>query len=113
MKKVEAIIRLEKLEDLKEALSFAGYATGMTVTQVLGFGNRKGVTEFVRGQEIVTSLLPKIQVMWIVKEEIVDNLVKLIIEVCRTGEVGDGKIFVMDVEEVIRIRTGEKGEQAI
>ncbi|MFD1902238.1 P-II family nitrogen regulator [Enterococcus termitis] len=113
MKKVEAIIQLEKLEELKWSLDKNFDTTGMTVTQVLGCGNQKGLKEYVRGQEIITTLLPKINVSFVVLDEEVDTIVALILAICQTGEVGDGKIFVSSIEEAIRIRTGERGKEAI
>lgn len=113
MKKVEAIIRQEKIEELKEAIEAHVEISGMTVTQVLGFGNQKGQQSYVRGREIITSLLPKILVSFVVNEADVESVIKFIIDVCKTDEVGDGKIFVYNVEEVIRIRTCERGSEAI
>ena len=113
MKKVEAIIRQEKFEELKEALETDLEISGMTVTQVLGFGNQKGQQTYVRGQEILTSLLPKILVSFVVKEADVESVIQFIMAICKTGEVGDGKIFVSPVDEVVRIRTGERGTEAI
>lgn len=113
MKKVEAIIRTEKLEDLKDALVKNNLAKGMTVTQVLGYGNQKGFAEYVRGQKLNTTLLAKIKIEIVTVEERVGKLVEVIRETTQTGEVGDGKIFVLPVENVIRIRTGEEGGDAI
>lgn len=113
MKKVEAIIRTEKLEDLKDALVKNNLAKGMTVTQVLGYGNQKGFAEYVRGQKLNTTLLAKIKIEIVTVEERVDKLIEVIRETTQTGEVGDGKIFVLPVENVIRIRTGEQGGNAI
>lgn len=113
MKKIEAIIRQEKLEELKLALDKDFQISGMTVTQVLGHGNQKGVAEFVRGQKVIPTLLPKI-VFWLVVDDAqVESITDKIIEICHTGEVGDGKIFLYNVEEVIRIRTKERGTDAI
>mgnify|MGYP000873008321 CR=1 FL=1 len=106
MKKVEAIIRTEKLEDLKDALVKHDLAKGMTVTQVLGYGNQKGFVEYVRGQKLHTTLLAKIKIEIVTVEEVIR-------ETTQTGEVGDGKIFVLPVENVIRIRTGEEDGDAI
>ncbi|CEN29199.1 MAG: P-II family nitrogen regulator [Lactococcus sp.] len=113
MKKVEAIIRTEKLEDLKDALVKHDLAKGMTVTQVLGYGNQKGFVEYVRGQKLNTTLLAKIKIEIVTVEERVAKLIDVIQETTQTGEVGDGKIFVLPVESVIRIRTGEKDGDAI
>lgn len=113
MKKVEAIIQQEKLEELKEKINENKEASGMTVSQVLGFGNQKGIKEYVRGQEIITTLLPKVKVSFVVSDEKVEEVISMILATCQTGEVGDGKIFVYNVEEAIRIRTGERGAEAI
>lgn len=113
MKKVEAVIRTEKLEDLKDALVKNNLAKGMTVTQVLGYGNQKGFAEYVRGQKLNTTLLAKIKIEIVTVEERVGKLIEVIRETTQTGEVGDGKIFVLPVENVIRIRTGEQGGDAI
>ena len=113
MKKVEAIIRTEKLEDLKDALVKNDLAKGMTVTQVLGYGNQKGFVEYVRGQELNTTLLAKLKIEIVTVEERVSKLIEVIRETTQTGEVGDGKIFVLPVENVIRIRTGEQDADAI
>ena len=113
MKKVEAVIRTEKLEDLKDALVKNNLAKGMTVTQVLGYGNQKGLAEYVRGQKLNTTLLAKIKIEIVTVEERVGKLIEVIRETTQTGEVGDGKIFVLPVENVIRIRTGEQGGDAI
>lgn len=113
MKKIEAIIRQEKLEDLKEVLDASFEANGMTVTQVLGCGKQKGVKEFVRGQAVYTRLLPKVKVDFIVADEDVETYISLITSICQTDEVGDGKIFVYNVEEIIRIRTNERGLEAL
>ena len=110
MKKVEAIIRSDKLEDLKNALTGSGLAKGMTVSQVLGYGNQRGFAEFVRGQRIVPTLLAKVKVEIVVKDMAVDEVVDAIRSAVATGEVGDGKIFI---DDVIRIRTGERGGDAI
>lgn len=113
MKKIEAIISQDKFEELRLILDNDFEANGMTVTEVFGFGNQKGQKEYVRGQEIITTLLPKVSVTFIVPEESVEKIVAFISDICRTGEVGDGKIFIYNVEEVIRIRTGERGIDAI
>lgn len=109
MKKVEAIIRPEKLEDLKTALTQSGFAKDMTISQVLGYGNQKGLVEIVRGQRVTPTILAKV----IVKDDAVDDLVNAIISVVRTGDVGDGKIFILPIDDAIRIRTGEHGGDAI
>jgi nitrogen regulatory protein P-II 1 len=113
MKKIEAIIREEKLEELKEALEKQTVITGMTVSQVLGFGHQKGQKSYVRGQEIITTLLPKVSVTFVVNDEDVEAVIDFIIDICQTDEVGDGKIFVVPVEEVVRIRTRERGSKAV
>ena len=113
MKKVEAIIRTEKLEDLKDALVKHDLAKGMTVTQVFGYGNQKVFVEYVRGQKLNTTLLAKIKIEIVTVEERVAKLIDVIQETTQPGEVGDGKIFVLPVESVIRIRTGEKDGDAI
>lgn len=113
MKKVEAIIRTEKLEDLKIALTRAGVATGMTISQVLGYGHQKGFAEIVRGHKVTPTMLAKVKVEIVVKDSDVDDLVDLIISVVRTGDVGDGKIFIQPIEDIVRIRTGERGRDAI
>lgn len=113
MKKIEAIIRPEKLEDVKESLGKAGYAGGMTISQVLGNGHQRGFAEYVRGQQVIPTLLAKVKLDIIVRNDQVDELVELICQSVRTGEVGDGKIFVSPIEEAIRIRTGERDADAI
>ncbi len=112
MKKIEAIIKPFKLEDVKEALVESG-VTGMTVTDVKGYGRQQGHSELYRGAEYVVDFLPKIKLDLSVKSEDVDNVVKLISEAAKTGKIGDGKIFVTAVENVVRIRTGEEDEEAI
>lgn len=112
MKKIECVIRPSKFEELKEALSGFGIK-GMTVSQVLGCGLQMGRTEFYRGTEYSINLIPKIKIEMVVKDDDVENLVELIANTVRTGKVGDGKIFIMDIEEAVRIRTGERGEMAI
>ncbi|CAM3067247.1 transcriptional regulator [Lactococcus hircilactis] len=113
MKKIEAIIRTEKLEDLKLALEEHDFTNGMTVSQVLGYGKQKGFTEYVRGQKVKTALLAKIKVELVCVDLDVDRLVSIIVEAVQTGEVGDGKIFVQPVERVMRIRTGEEDVDAL
>ncbi|MEW6064549.1 nitrogen regulatory protein P-II [Desulforamulus profundi] len=112
MKKIEAIIRPSKLEQVKQALDEYGIK-GMTVTQVMGCGKQKGRVNVYRGQEYTINLLPKIKVEIILRDNRVDEVVELIIETARTGEVGDGKIFIYPVENAIRIRTGESGDEAL
>jgi len=112
MKKVEAIIKPFKLDDVREALSDIGVA-GMTATEVKGFGRQKGHTELYRGAEYVVDFLPKVKIELVVDDSMVDQCLEAIIGVARTGKIGDGKIFVSDVERVIRIRTGEEGPEAI
>jgi nitrogen regulatory protein P-II 1 len=112
MKMVEAIVKPFKLEEVKEALSKAG-VQGMTVEEVKGFGRQKGHTELYRGAEYSVDFLPKVKIEILVPDEKAGRVVELITESARTGKIGDGKIFVTPVEEVIRIRTGEKGEDAI
>jgi nitrogen regulatory protein P-II 1 len=112
MKKIEAIIKPFKLDDVREALAEAG-ATGLTVTEVKGFGRQKGHTELYRGAEYVVDFLPKVKIEVVVPDDRVDRCVEAILNGARTGKIGDGKIFVYPVEQVIRIRTGERGEQAI
>jgi nitrogen regulatory protein P-II 1 len=112
VKKIEAVIKPFKLDEVREALSEVGI-TGLTVTEVKGFGRQKGHTELYRGAEYVVDFLPKIKVEVIVPEGIVDQAIEAIIKSARTGKIGDGKIFVSTVEQVIRIRTGETGEEAV
>jgi len=112
MKKIEAIIKPFKLEDVKEALFDIGIS-GITVSEVKGHGRQQGHTELYRGAEYVVDFLPKVKIEIVVKEEDVEKVVNAIMENARTGKIGDGKIFVMPVERVIRIRTGEEDEEAI
>ncbi|MBV2122552.1 MAG: transcriptional regulator [gamma proteobacterium symbiont of Stewartia floridana] len=112
MKKVEAIIKPFKLEDVREALSEVGI-TGMTATEVKGFGRQKGHTELYRGAEYVVDFLPKVKLELVVSSEQVQACIDAITNAARTGKIGDGKIFVSPVEQVIRIRTGEENEAAI
>jgi nitrogen regulatory protein P-II 1 len=112
MKKIECITRPLKLEPVKDALTDIG-VVGMTVTEVRGCGKQRGRTERYRGAEYVVSLLPKVKIEIIVPDDEVDKVVKVIAETARTGEIGDGKIFVLPVEQVVRIRTGESGEDAV
>ena len=112
MKMVEAIIKPFKLEEVKEALTKVGIQ-GMTVEEVKGFGRQKGHTELYRGAEYSVDFLPKVKIQIIVSDETAVKVVQVITENAKTGKIGDGKIFVSNVEEVIRIRTGEKGADAI
>ena len=112
MKKIEAIIKPFKLDEVREALSELG-ASGLTVTEVKGFGRQKGHTELYRGAEYVVDFLPKIKVEVVVSDALVETAVEAIIKAAHTGKIGDGKIFVTSIEQVIRIRTGETNEGAI
>ncbi|MBP8133652.1 MULTISPECIES: P-II family nitrogen regulator [Zoogloea] len=112
MKKIEAVIKPFKLDEVREALSEVG-VTGLTVTEVKGFGRQKGHTELYRGAEYVVDFLPKIKIEVVVATDVVEQAVEAIIKSARTGKIGDGKIFVMPVEQVVRIRTGETNESAI
>jgi nitrogen regulatory protein P-II 1 len=112
MKKIEAIIKPFKLDEVREALSEIG-VTGLTVTEVKGFGRQKGHTELYRGAEYVVDFLPKIKMELVVPESLLDSAIEVIVKAAHTGKIGDGKIFVSPVEQVIRIRTGESGESAI
>lgn len=113
MKKIEAIIRQEELSDVKEAIFNRTSVSGLTVKQVLGCGQQLGWKEYVRGQEVMVSLLPKIELSVVVNDDELDSTIDTIISTCKTGEVGDGKIFVYDVQNAYRIRTGETGENVI
>lgn len=112
MNKVEAIFKPFKLEDVKEALNEIG-VRGITVTEVKGFGRQKGHTEIYRGAEYIVDFLPKIKIEVVVEKDMVPKVVETIIDVARTGKIGDGKIFVLPVDEAIRIRTGERGINAL
>ena len=112
MKKIEAIIKPFKLDEVREALSESG-VSGLTVTEVKGFGRQKGHTELYRGAEYVVDFLPKVKVEMIVGDALVEGAIEAIVKAARTGKIGDGKIFVTAVEQVIRIRTGESGEAAV
>ncbi len=112
MKKVEVIIKPFKLDDVKEALSSVGIQ-GMTVTEVKGFGRQKGHKEIYRGAEYLVDFLPKIKMEMVVATEMVDQVIEKVIAAARTGTIGDGKIFVMPVETVVRIRTGERDADAV
>ncbi len=112
MKKIEAIIKPFKLDEVRESLSEVG-VTGLTVTEVKGFGRQKGHTELYRGAEYVVDFLPKVKIEIVVAGDRVEAAIEAIVKAARTGKIGDGKIFVMSVEQVVRIRTGETGEAAI
>ena len=112
MKKIEAIIKPFKLDEVREGLSEVGI-TGLTVTEVKGFGRQKGHTELYRDAEYVVDFLPKIKVEVVLADDIVDQAVEAIVKAAHTGKIGDGKIFITPVEQVIRIRTGETNEAAI
>ncbi|VAX13109.1 Nitrogen regulatory protein P-II [hydrothermal vent metagenome] len=112
MKKIEAIIKPFRLDDVRQALSGMGI-TGMTASEVKGFGRQKGHTELYRGAEYVIDFLPKVKVEIVVAASMVDQCIEAITNAARTGKIGDGKIFVSDIERIVRIRTGEEGEEAI
>ncbi len=112
MKKIEAIIKPFKLDDAKEALGECGVA-GMTVTEVKGFGRQKGHTELYRGAEYVVDFLPKVKIEVVVTDDLAEKAVKALTDAASTGRIGDGKIFVTNVEESVRIRTGERGDAAL
>ena len=112
MKKIEAMIKPFKLDDVRESLSDIGIS-GMTITEVRGFGRQKGHTELYRGAEYMVDFLPKVKLEVVVPDELVDQCIQAIIETAQTGKIGDGKIFVYNVERAIRIRTGEENEEAI
>jgi nitrogen regulatory protein P-II 1 len=112
MKKIEAVVKPFKLDEVREALSEIG-VTGLTVTEVKGFGRQKGHTELYRGAEYVVDFLPKVKLEVVVTDKMVEQAIEAIVKSARTGKIGDGKIFVTAVEQVIRIRTGETDEAAI
>jgi nitrogen regulatory protein PII len=112
MKKIEAIVKPFKLDEVREALSELG-VTGLTVTEVKGFGRQRGHTELYRGAEYVVDFVPKTRIEVAVKDSLVDQVVEAIVNAARTGKVGDGKIFISDLERAIRIRTGESDDQAL
>ena len=112
MKKIEAIIKPFKLDDVREALGEIGIS-GMTVSEVKGFGRQKGHTELYRGAEYVVDFLPKVKIEIAISDEMVDSVIESITRVASTGKIGDGKIFVTNLEQVIRIRTGETGADAV
>lgn len=112
MKKIEAIIKPFKLEEVKDALGEIG-VEGMTVTEVKGFGRQKGHTEIYRGSEYTVDFLPKIKIELVIGDEKLDEAIGVIVKAAKTGKIGDGKVFVSSVEEAVRIRTEEKGEAAV
>jgi len=112
MKKIEAIIKPFKLDDVREALAEVGI-TGMTVSEVKGFGRQKGHTELYRGAEYVVDFLPKVKVEVAIGDDVVDQAIEAISKAANTGKIGDGKIFVLPLEQAVRIRTGETGDEAI
>ena len=112
MKKIDAIVKPFKLDEVREALSEIG-VSGLTVTEVKGFGRQKGHTELYRGAEYVVDFLPKVKIEIVVADNIVEQAIEAIVKAARTGKIGDGKIFVTSVEQVVRIRTGETDEAAI
>ena len=112
MKKIEAVIKPFKLDDVKDALHEAG-VSGLTVTEVKGFGRQKGHTELYRGAEYVVDFIPKVKVEVVVEDDQVERVVEAIENAARTGRIGDGKIFVLPVEQAVRIRTGDRGDDAI
>jgi len=112
MKKIEAVIRPYKLDPLHEALLEAGFQ-GITVTEVRGYGRQKGHTEIYRGSEYSLEFVPKIKIDLVCSDEMSNTAVNIILETCKTGKIGDGKIFISNIEDAIRIRTGESGESAI
>ena len=112
MKKIEAIIKPFKLDEVREALSEIG-VMGMTATEVKGFGRQKGHTELYRGAEYIVDFLPKVKLDLLVSDQMADKVVDTIIKIAHTGKIGDGKIFILNVEHAVRIRTGERGDKAI
>jgi nitrogen regulatory protein P-II 1 len=112
MKKIEAIIKPFKLDDVREAIAEVGI-TGMTVTEVKGFGRQKGHTELYRGAEYVVDFLPKMRVEVVVGDDLAERVVEAIVAAANTGKIGDGKVFVSPVDEAVRIRTGDSGEEAL
>lgn len=112
MKKIEAIIQPSKLEEIKEVLAEMNVG-GLTISQVMGCGKQKGFKEYYRGTEMIMTVLPKIKIELVVDDSDYDRIIKAILEYTRTGEVGDGKIFVSNIDDVIRIRTGESGVDAL
>jgi nitrogen regulatory protein P-II 1 len=112
MKKIEAIIKPFKLEEVKDALTEIG-VQGLTVSEVKGFGRQKGHTELYRGAEYVVDFIPKVKIEVVVPDSIAEKVVETIVSAARTGRIGDGKVFVIPVDDAVRIRTGERGENAI
>src|SRR5450631_1207855 len=112
MKQIDAIVKPFKLDEVREALAEVG-VTGLTVSEVKGFGRQKGHTELYRGAEYVVDFLPKVKIEVVVSDNMVDGAIEAIVKAARTGKIGDGKIFVTTVEQVVRIRTGETGEAAV
>ncbi|HET9811842.1 MAG TPA: P-II family nitrogen regulator [Sphingomicrobium sp.] len=112
MKKIEAVIKPFKLDDVKDALHEVG-VSGITVTEVKGFGRQKGHTELYRGAEYVIDFLPKVKIEVVVEDILVENVIEAITQAARTGRIGDGKIFVQPIDEAVRIRTGDRGADAI
>ena len=112
MKKIEAIIKPFKLDEVREALSEIG-VMGMTATEVKGFGRQKGHTELYRGAEYIVDFLPKVKLDLLVSDQLAEKVVDTIVKIAHTGEIGDGKIFILNVEDAVRIRTGERGNKAI
>ncbi len=112
MKKIEAVIKPFKLDDVKDALHEVG-VSGITVTEVKGFGRQKGHTELYRGAEYVIDFLPKVKVEVVVEDVLVENVIEAITQAARTGRIGDGKIFVLPLDEAVRIRTGDRGSDAV
>jgi nitrogen regulatory protein P-II 1 len=112
MKKIEAIVKPFKLDEVKDALATVGI-NGMTVTEVKGFGRQKGHTEIYRGSEYTVDFLPKIKIELVVGDDQADGAVDAIVEAAKTGKIGDGKVFITNIDEAVRIRTAEKGEKAI
>jgi nitrogen regulatory protein P-II 1 len=112
VKKIEAVIKPFKLDDVKDALHEIG-VSGITVTEVKGFGRQKGHTELYRGAEYVIDFLPKVKVEVVVEDVLVENVIEAITQAARTGRIGDGKIFVLPIDEAVRIRTGDRGADAI
>ena len=112
MKKIEAVVKPFKLDEVREAIAEVG-VTGLTVTEVKGFGRQKGHTELYRGAEYVVDFLPKVKIEVVVTEKMLESAIEAIVKAARTGKIGDGKIFVSTVEQVVRIRTGETNEAAV
>lgn len=113
MKKIEAIIKPFKLDAVVAGLSEAGIVCGMTVTEVRGFGRQKGFIEVYRGKEYEVRFLPKLKIEIVLSDDLIEKAIEVILEKAKTGEVGDGKIFIFDLEDAIRIRTGQRGEEAL